>query len=145
MHCSIWKRFLIWEQTPNICLVSDILAMEEEQEEEEGNPCMELLMLHNKTNGEELDVMEYLAKCSGPSRVPGYKLSEPSPIIGYPCHWLTDSLTHSCLVDLTDVTLEFEDANSNLLMLLVLLMLGNVLTTMVEILKLSMTELCLIF
>ena len=44
--------------------------MEEEQEEEAGNPCMALLSLHNKTNGEELDVMEYLAKCSGPSRVP---------------------------------------------------------------------------
>ena len=62
--------------------------MEEEQEEEEGNPCMALLSLHNKTNGEELDVMEYLAKCSGPSRVPGYKLflSKPSPSIGYPFH-----------------------------------------------------------
>ena len=62
--------------------------MEEEQEEEEGNPCMALLSLHNKTNGEELDVMEYLAKCSGPSRVTGYELflSDPSPIINYPCH-----------------------------------------------------------
>ena len=34
-------------------------------------------------------------------------------------HWLplslTQSLTDSCLVDLTDVTLAFEDANSKLL------------------------------
>ena len=43
----------------------------------------------------------------------GIFLSDPSPIIGYPWDWLTDGLTHSCLVDLTDVTLEFEDANSN--------------------------------
>ena len=28
--------------------------------------------------------------------------------------WLTDSLTHSCLVNLIDVTLVFEDANSKL-------------------------------
>ena len=34
-------------------------------------------------------------------------LSDPSPIIGYACqwlpNWLTDSLTHSCLVDLVAV------------------------------------------
>ena len=72
---------------------------------------MELLMLHNKTNGEELDVMEYLAKCSGPSRVTGYKLFllDPSPIIEYPCHSLTYKLTNTCLVDLIDVTLACED------------------------------------
>ena len=29
-------------------------------------------------------------------------------------HWLTDSLTHSCLVNLIDVTLACEDANSKL-------------------------------
>ena len=29
-------------------------------------------------------------------------------------HWLTDSLTHSCLVNLIDVTLVCEDANSKL-------------------------------
>ena len=29
-------------------------------------------------------------------------------------HWLPLSLTNSCLVDLIDVTLAFEDANSNL-------------------------------
>ena len=38
-------------------------------EEEEENPCMALLSLHNATGGRELDVMEYLEKCSGPSRV----------------------------------------------------------------------------
>ena len=37
-------------------------------------------------------------------------LSDPSPIIVYPCH----SLTHSCLVNLIDVTLMCEDANSKL-------------------------------
>ena len=37
-------------------------------------------------------------------------LSDPSPIIVYPCH----SLTHSCLVNLIDVTLACEDANSKL-------------------------------
>ena len=42
-------------------------------------------------------------------------LSDPSPIIGNPCHSLTDSMTHSCLVDLIDVTLACEDANSILI------------------------------
>ena len=45
-------------------------------------------------------------------------LSDPSPIIGYACHslthWLTNSLTHSCLVNLIDVTLACEDANPKL-------------------------------
>ena len=41
-------------------------------------------------------------------------LSDPSPIIGYACHSLTDSLTDSCLVNLIDVTLACEDANSKL-------------------------------
>ena len=39
-------------------------------------------------------------------------LSDPSPIIGNACHSLTDSLTHSCLVNLIDVTLACEDAKS---------------------------------
>ena len=41
-------------------------------------------------------------------------LSDPSPIIVYPCHSLTDSLTDSCLVNLIDVTLACEDGNSKL-------------------------------
>ena len=45
-------------------------------------------------------------------------LSNPSPIIGYACYsltdWLTDWLTDCCLVDLIDVTLRCEDANSKL-------------------------------
>ena len=41
-------------------------------------------------------------------------LSDPSPIIGYACHSLTHSLTNSCLVNLIDVTLACEDANSKL-------------------------------
>ena len=41
-------------------------------------------------------------------------LSDPSPIIGYACHSLTHSLTDSCLVNLIDVTLACEDANSKL-------------------------------
>ena len=41
-------------------------------------------------------------------------LGDPSPIIVYPCHSLTDSLTHSCSVNLIDVTLACEDANSKL-------------------------------
>ena len=45
-------------------------------------------------------------------------LSDPSPIIGYACHSLPNSLTHSltdsCLVNLIDVTLACEDANSKL-------------------------------
>ena len=40
-------------------------------------------------------------------------------MLEYSYHWLplcslTDSLTHSCLVDLIDVTLACEDANSKL-------------------------------
>ena len=46
-------------------------------------------------------------------------LSDPSPIIGNACQWLTDC----CLVNLIDVTLACEDANSNLLRLLLFLML----------------------
>ena len=45
-------------------------------------------------------------------------LSDPSPIIGNACHLLThsltDSLTDSCLINLIDVTLACEDANSKL-------------------------------
>ena len=33
-----------------------------------------------------------------------YFLSDPSPIIGCACHSLTNSLTHSCLVNFIDVT-----------------------------------------
>ena len=44
----------------------------------------------------------------------GTFLSDASPIIGYACHSLTNSLTHSCLVNLIDVTLACEDANSKL-------------------------------
>ena len=38
-------------------------------EELEENPCWDLLDLHNASGGVTMDVMEYLAKCSGPSRV----------------------------------------------------------------------------
>ena len=41
-------------------------------------------------------------------------LSDPSPIIGNACHSLTHSLTDCCLVNLIDVTLACEDANSKL-------------------------------
>ena len=41
-------------------------------------------------------------------------LSDPSPIIVYSCHYLTNKLTDSHLVNLIDVTLAFEDANSKL-------------------------------
>ena len=41
-------------------------------------------------------------------------LSDLSPIIGYACHSLTDSLTNCSLVNLIDVTLACEDANSKL-------------------------------
>ena len=48
-------------------------------------------------------------------------LSDPSPIIGNACHLLTHSLTHSLtdsrLVNLIDVTLACEDANSKLFLL----------------------------
>ena len=42
-------------------------------------------------------------------------LSDPSPTIVYPCQSVINSHTDSCFVDLTDVTLAFEDANSKLL------------------------------
>ena len=41
-------------------------------------------------------------------------LSDPSPIIGCACHSLPNSLAHSCLVNLIDVTLACKDANSKL-------------------------------
>ena len=42
-------------------------------------------------------------------------LSDPSPIIiVHTCHYLTGSLSHSCLVDLIDVTLACEDTNLKL-------------------------------
>ena len=34
--------------------------------------------------------------------------------MGNACQWLTDSLTHSCLVNLIDITLACEDTNSKL-------------------------------
>ena len=43
-------------------------------------------------------------------KVVGTFLSDPSPIIGYACH----SLTNSCLVNLINVTLACEDAYSKL-------------------------------
>ena len=43
-------------------------------EEEEEDPCGALLSFHNATGGRDLDVMEYLAKCSGPSRVTSWQL-----------------------------------------------------------------------
>ena len=39
-------------------------------------------------------------------------LLDPTPIIGNACHSLTDSLTHSCLVNLIDETQACEDAYS---------------------------------
>ena len=44
------------------------------EEVEEENPCGALLSFHNATGGRDLDVMEYLAKCSGPSRVTSWQL-----------------------------------------------------------------------
>ena len=44
-------------------------------------------------------------------------LSDLSPIIGYACHSLTDSLTNCCLVNLIDVTLACEDGNSKLVVI----------------------------
>ena len=44
----------------------------------------------------------------------GVFLSDPSPIIGNACNSLIHRLTHSCLVNLIDVTLACEDANSKL-------------------------------
>ena len=41
-------------------------------------------------------------------------LSDPSPIIDNPCQCLINSLTHSCLLNLIDVNLAFEDASSKL-------------------------------
>ena len=41
-------------------------------------------------------------------------LSDPSPIIGYACHSLPNSLTDSRLVNLIDVTLACEGGNSKL-------------------------------
>ena len=49
-------------------------------------------------------------------------LSDPSPIICYACHSLTHSLTNFCLVNLIDVTLACEDANSKLVELLMWMM-----------------------
>ena len=43
-----------------------------------------------------------------------FYLSDPSPIIGNACGSLTHSLTHRRLVNLIDVILACEDANSNL-------------------------------
>ena len=53
-----------------------------------------------------------------------FLLSDPSPIIGNACQWLTDSLTHwlthSCLVNLIDVTMACEDAYSKLVEVVVI-------------------------
>ena len=52
--------------------------------------------------------------CSKLLKVCKKYLSDPSPIIGNACQWLTNSLTDSCLVNLIDVTLACEDAHSKL-------------------------------
>ena len=44
--------------------------------------------------------------------MPSWWLSDPSPIIGNACQWLTHSLTNCRLVNLIDVTLACEDGNS---------------------------------
>ena len=46
--------------------------------------------------------------------LPIFYLSDPSPIVGFACHSLTISLTECGLVNLIDVTLACEDANSKL-------------------------------
>ena len=57
------------------------------------------------------------------------------PEFDHCCHWftpwLTDSLTHSCLANLINVTLACEDSNSKLVevVLLLKLMMGNMPTT----------------
>ena len=48
------------------------------------------------------------------SKSSGLFLSDPSPIIVYPCHSLTNSLTDCRLADFIDVTLACEDGNSKL-------------------------------
>ena len=61
--------------------------------------------------------MAYVMKGGGVSRAINAFfnfLSDPSPIIGYACHSLTHSLTHSCLVNLIDVTVACGNANSKL-------------------------------
>ena len=56
-------------------------------------------------------------------------LSDPSPILVYPCHWLipwlTDSLTHSCLVNLISVTLACGDGNSKLVEVVTVVEVGH--------------------
>ena len=49
-------------------------------------------------------------------------LLDPSPIICYPCQWLTQ-LTDSCLVNLINVTLACEDTYSKLVEVVTVLML----------------------
>ena len=60
-----------------------------------------------------------LGRENGPKCVISLKkfqlLSDLSPIMEYPCQYLIDSLTDSCLVDLTYVTLAFEDTTSKVL------------------------------
>ena len=51
-------------------------------------------------------------------------LSDPRPIIVYHCHWLTDSLPNSCLVDLINVTLACEVANSKLVDIVIVADIG---------------------
>ena len=84
--------------------------------------------MKQKNSDDHPDVIENLQKLT-PMQAPTRKssswrqasffkvasfLSDPSPIIGYACHSLPNSLTHSCLVNLIDVTLACEDANSEL-------------------------------
>ena len=59
-------------------------------------------------------------------------LSDPSPIIGYPCQWLTNSLTHSlihCFLVHLMWPWRVKMPTQNMLMLLLMLMLRNVFTT----------------
>ena len=69
---------------------------------------LDLAQTHHNNNLSSQD-------CLDPSvKVAKLFLWDPSPIIGYPCHSLRHSLTHSCLVNFIDVPLVCENANSKL-------------------------------
>ena len=86
--------------------------------------------LQNMFNANVLIQLTYISQCQYPINrtniFQGPNLPDqhfPGAQFGNPCQWLPNWLTPWCLVDLIVVTLACEDANSNLLRLLLWLML----------------------
>ena len=98
--CSRRRRW--WKRKGNPVLAPPTYNPPSTSWSEDFLPSYHLVFLTSAENAISFIVAKILLVCQFLSF-----LSDPSPIIGYACHsltdWLTDSLTHSCLVNLVPV------------------------------------------